>query len=76
MNVKVDTKVNVKDGSSQDRFAVIIINMRIAATNGVNLCGEHAIQLMVGRSHELPVGVQHQAPLRQAVHVGSDTKHP
>ena len=76
MNVKVDTKVNVKDESSQDQCAIIIIIMYIVVTDGVSFRGEHTIQLMVGRSHELPGGVQHQAPLRQAVHMGSDTKHP
>ena len=56
---------------SQDQYAVIIIiiTMCIAATNGVSFQGEHMTQLMVGRSHELPGGVQHQAPLQQAVQV-------
>ena len=37
MNVKVGTKVNVKDGFSQGQRAaiVVIINMCIAATDGV-----------------------------------------
>ena len=67
----------VKDPTQDQRAViVIIINMCIAATDGVSFRGEHTIQLMVGRSHELPGGVQHQASLRQAVHMGSDTKHP
>ena len=76
MNVKVDTKVNVKDGSSQGQCAVIITSMCIVVTDGVSFCGEHTIQLMLGRSRELPGGVQHQAPLRQAVHMRSNTTHP